>query len=186
MILISLSVGWMEWNARFLCVSFGLFGIAFSVAFFSNPNRNRICQAFIGFLIIWSAVSFPWLTSNGRPADLKAVFRDRKKLQFSERTEIRPIYNRVLQIRSSGGKTPWFLIAGENSWTLPFITLSNTDWRLTPQWSMIFDWETNNPGKPAYVLVLQRSYQNELSADLENVYPGSNVILKIPGSNLTQ
>jgi hypothetical protein len=182
MVLLSLSVGWMEWNARFLCVSFVLFGIAFSLALFSNPNRNRILQRVIGFLVIWSALSSPMLTQYERPADLYAVFRNRKKLQFSEWTELRPVYNRVLEMRSSAGKTPWFLIASENSWTLPFLALRDIDWRLTPQWSMIADWEKNNPGQPAYILALQRSYQNELPADLENVYPGGNLILKIPES----
>jgi hypothetical protein len=32
-------IAWMPWNARFLCLSFVLFGIAFSLATFSHPNR---------------------------------------------------------------------------------------------------------------------------------------------------
>jgi len=183
MVFLSSSVGWMEWNARFLCTSFVLFGLAFSVAFFSNPNRNRFIVALIGLLVIWSAISYPLLTQYERPADLSAVFHDRKKLQFSENLDLRKVYNRVRQIRSSAGKVPWFLLASENSWTLPFLTIPRMDWRLTPQWSMIGEWQKNNPQKPAYVLVLQRAYQNELPADLENSYPANTLILKIPASN---
>jgi hypothetical protein len=140
LVITSLSIAWMEWNARFLCLTFALLGIAVSLLIFANPNRNRMFQALIGFLVIWSALSFPLLTQYERPSDLSAAFRDRKKLQFSEFTDLRPVYNRVLQIKSNSPNIPWFLVAGENSWTLPFMTLRNFVWRSTPHWSTISDW----------------------------------------------
>jgi hypothetical protein len=185
LILISWGIAWMEWNARFLCLAFVLFGIAFSLAMFSNPTQNRKWQAMIGFLVIWSALSFPFLTFNAKPSDLSAVFFDREKLQFSEQPPLRAVYDRVLQLESSAPETYWFVVPGSpGSWTLPFLTLPRFTWRSSRDWSAIVDWEKRNPRKSAYILVIQRPYQNELSADIVNAYPELAVILKIPASAL--
>jgi hypothetical protein len=182
LIIISLSIGWQEWNARFLCLPFVLFGIAFAQATFADRSSNRALQALFGFLVIWSVLSFPLLAEYERPADLSEVFRSRKNLQFSERTILKAVYERVSQIHSGEPKTTWFLVADSNSWTLPFMTLRQFDWRSTPQWSTIADWQKENPGKSAYVLILDRPYRNELSADLVASFPGAGLILKIPRS----
>lgn len=180
LILIALSIAWMEWNARFLCLPFVLFGIAFAVATFSKPDRHRVFQAGTAFVVIWSAVSSPFLMYNERPADLWNVFHDRERLQFSECTAIRPVYDRVVQLGSAAPRTPWFLVPNENSWTLPFMARQGLGCRPTPQWSTIVDWRKKNPDEPAYVLVLDRPYQNELAAEVVNVYPEHALILQVP------
>jgi hypothetical protein len=90
------------------------------------------------------------------------------------------VYDRVLQIKSSAPGIPWFLIPGGETWTLPFLAIRHFDCRLAPERSTIGDWEKRNPGKSAYVLVLQGPYQNELSGDLLNAYANGELILKLP------
>jgi hypothetical protein len=180
--IVSLSIAWMEWNTRFLCLTFVLLGIAFSLFIFANPSRNRVFCALIEFLVIWSALSLPFLTKYEGPADLSAPFRNRRKLEFSEYSDLRTVYERVFLLKSNASNTPWFLVAGEDSWTLPFMTLGHFVWRSAPQWSEIAEWEKNNPGKAAYILALQRPDRSQLPADVVNVYPLVALILKIPAS----
>ncbi|HEY0791325.1 MAG TPA: hypothetical protein VGD78_09715, partial [Chthoniobacterales bacterium] len=176
----SSTIAWMEWNARFLCLPLVLFGVAFSVAVFSNPDRNRAFQAVIAFVVIWSAVSCPFLTFNDRPADLAGAVHHRERLQFSEYAPMQAVYDRVIRLKAGAPQTPWFLVADENSWTLPFLARSGLNVQPASQWSAILDWEKQNPAKPAYVLVLDRPDQNEVAADVIEVYPVPALILKVP------
>jgi hypothetical protein len=89
------------------------------------------------------------------------------------------VYEDVLRLRMNNSTAPWFLVAGENSWTLPFLT-PPMDWKLTPQWSQVVQ-ARSTLGDPneAFALVLDSQLPKDLPYEVLKSYPSSSFILKI-------
>jgi hypothetical protein len=78
-------------------------------------------------------------------------------------------------------KDTWFLVAGENSWTLPFLAQSKMDWKLTPQWDQIPQVQQSlAESKDAFALVLDTQFPQNLRSQVLKSYPPANFILRIP------
>jgi hypothetical protein len=176
--LISFIVGWMPWNARFLCLSFVLFGVAMAIILFGELRRAFWLRQFFGVLIIWSAFSLPFLCVDRTPNDLGRAFYAREELTFDQRPWDRQVYDDVVALRTKE-KGKWFLIAGENSYVLPFLELADEPWILTPRWEQIAN--LPDPGKavPLFVLVLNRRIPPTLPVEIVRQYLDDTYILRI-------
>ena len=176
--LISFMVGWMPWNARFLCLSFVLFAVAMSTIVFGELSRSFWLRQLFGVLIIWSAFTVPFLCVDRRPIDIARAFYDREDLMFDQRTYVRQVYDDVAALRREE-KGKWFLIAGGDSYILPFLTLKEVPWILTPRWEQIFN--STDPGGAAqsFVLALNRPFPASLPVEIVKQYADNTYILRI-------
>jgi hypothetical protein len=167
--LISFMVGWMPWNARFLCLSFVLFGVAMATIVFGESRRGFWLRQFFGVLIIWSAFTVPFLCVDRRPIDLARAFYAREDLTFDQRADARQVYDDVIALRRKE-KGRWFLIAGPNSYVLPFLALEEQSWILTPEWDQIFKFPDPGRAVPLFVLVLNRPIPASLPVEIVKQY----------------
>ena len=118
----SLIVGWMPWNSRFLCLSFVCSGLQCRQLFLAKLRRGFWWRQLFGVMIIWSAFSLPLLCADRRPIDLGRAFYDREELTFDQGPGSADLSRNVIDLRKSE-KERWFLVAGKNSYILPFLTL---------------------------------------------------------------
>jgi hypothetical protein len=174
----SLIVGWMPWNGRFLCLSFVLFGVAMSIIVFYELRRGFWLRQLFGVVIIWSAFTLPFLCADRRPIDLARAFYDREILAFDQSPNIRQVYDDVIALRRKEQGT-WFLIAGKNSPTLPFLGLREDPWILTPQWEQISKFPGLGRTGPSYVLALNMPVPPGLPVEIIKQYPDDTYILRV-------
>jgi hypothetical protein len=173
--LISFIVGWMPWNARFLCLSFVLFGVAMAIIVFGELKRAFWLRQFFGVLIIWSVFTLPFLCVDRTPSDLGRAFYAREDLTFDQRSWDRQVYDDVVALRTKE-KGKWFLIAGEDSYVLPFLGLADEPWILTPRWEQIANFPE---AVPLFVLVLNRRIPPTLPVEIVRQYVDDTYILRV-------
>jgi hypothetical protein len=175
--LISFTVGWMPWNARFLCLSFVLFGVAMAIIVFGQLSRAIWLRRVFGVLIIWSAFTVPFLCLDRRPIDLARAFYAREDLTFDQ-ADFRPIYDDVIALRETE-KGRWFLIASGSSYILPFLTLKEAPWILTPRWEQISNYPDPGRAEQLFVLVLNMPIPASLPVEIVKQYPDNSYILRV-------
>ncbi len=147
---------------------------------FESPNDRSWKQLTLGLIIIWSAISLPLHCGQRRPLDFWNAFFARSDLSLKQKWEMKQVYDDVLRLRMDNSDT-WFLVAGENSWTLPFLTQSRMDWKLTPQWGQISQVQQSlAESKDAFALVLDTQFPQNLRFQVLKSYPSANFILRIP------
>jgi len=66
------------------------------------------------------------------PFDLWRALFAREEVSLGQRPEMIPVCNDVLSLTADRADR-WFLVASENSWTLPFLDQAKMEWQLTPQ-----------------------------------------------------
>jgi hypothetical protein len=174
-----LTIAWMPWNARYLLPSFILFGLSLAILVFASSNDHSWKQVGLGLVVIWSAISLPLHCGQRRPLDLWNAFFARTELSLKQRSEMNQVYEDVLDLRAKNSDT-WFLVAGENSWTLPFLTISKMDWQLTPRWDQVLTaHEASAVPGDAFALVLNKQLPQNLPFEIVKTYPSSTFILRI-------
>ena len=174
----SLIVGWMPWNSRFLCLSFVLFGVAMSAIIFGEMRRGFWWRQLFGVMIIWSAFSLPLLCADRRPTDLARAFYAREELIFDQRPETRQIYHDVIDLRKrENGR--WFLIAGKNSYVLPFLSLEKKSWILAPRWELISKFSDKGRGDQSFALVLNTALPVGMPVEIVKQYGDNSYILRL-------
>jgi hypothetical protein len=174
------TIVWMPWNLRFLCLSFILFGLSLAILIFDERNDRSWKQVILGLVIIWSAISLPLHCGQRKPLDFWNAFFARADLSLKQKWDMKRVYDDVLRLRRDNSDT-WFLVAGENSWTLPFLAQSKMDWKLTPQWDQISQVQQSSAeSKDAFALVLDSQLPQNLPSQVLKSYPPANFILRIP------
>jgi hypothetical protein len=175
-----LTIAWMPWNLRYLSLSFILFGLSLAMLIFEPPNDRSWKQVTLGLIIIWSAISLPLHCGQRRPLDFWNAFFARTDLSLKQKWEMRQVYDDVLSLRMNN-KDTWFLVAGENSWTLPFLTQPRMDWQLTPRWSQVSKaLQALTESNDAFALVLDSQLPQNIPYEILKTYPHSIFILRIP------
>jgi hypothetical protein len=173
------TVAWMPWNARYLCLSFILFGLSLAILVFESPNDRSWKQIAVGLIIIWSAISLPLHCGQRRPLDFWNSFFARTELSLKQRSEMRKVYEDVANLRMNKTDT-WFLVAAENSWTLPFLNQPRMDWQLTPRWDQVLRArQALAQPNDAFALVLNSQLPQNLPFEIVRTYPSSTFILRI-------
>jgi hypothetical protein len=179
LVLNCLTIAWMPWNLRYFCPSFILFGLSLAIIVFGSPDDRSWKQIILGLIVIWSAISLPLHCGQRRPLDFWNAFFARTDLSVKQRWDMKRVYEDVLHFRTNNSTDSWFLVAGENSWTLPFLT-PPMDWKLTPQWGQVVN-ARSTLGEPneAFALVLDSQLPKNLPYEVLKSYPSSSFILKI-------
>src|SRR5271165_7187033 len=98
--LISFTIGWMPWNARFLCLSFVLFGVAMAIIVFGELSGGFWLRQFFGVLIIWSAFTVPLLCIDRKPIDIARAFYAREDLTFDQYPYVQQVYDDLIALRT--------------------------------------------------------------------------------------
>jgi hypothetical protein len=180
------TIAWMPWNLRYLCLSFILFGLGLVLLVFKSPDDRSWKQVTLGVIVVWSAISLPLHCGQRRPLDFWNACFAREDLSFRQRPAMKAVYDDVLRLRLSDTKR-WFLVAGENSCTLPFLTLTKMDWQLTPQWDLVSKArQALTEPDDAFVLVLDSELPQNISYEILKTYPSSIFILRIPSEAAKQ
>jgi len=173
------TIVWMPWNARYLCLSFVLFGVSLSLLIFEARNDRSWKEMTLGLTIIWSAISLPLHCGQRRPLDFWNAFVARADLSLKQKWEMKQIYDDVLNFRTK--KTDaWFLVAGENSWTLPFLSQPRMNWQLTPRWDQALIARQGLPASnDVFALVLDSQLPKNFPFEIVKAYPSSSFIVKL-------
>ena len=175
-----LTIVWMPWNLRFLCLTFILFGLSLAILIFESPSDRSCKQVTLGLIIIWSAISLPLHCGQRRPLDFWNAFFARMDLSLKQRWEMKQVYDDVIRLRMNDA-APWFLVAGENAWTLPFLAQPRMDWQLTPRWDEVSKaLPSFTEANDAFALVLDSQLPQNIPYEILKTYPSSTFILKIP------
>jgi 4-amino-4-deoxy-L-arabinose transferase-like glycosyltransferase len=179
---ISAGIAWMPWNARFLCISFILFGVTLAIFVFASPNERSWTQAGLGLIILWSVISVPLHCGQRRPLDFWNSFFARADLSFLQRWDLKRVYDDVLALRQTANASEkWFLVAGENSWTLPFLQMPGMNWEFTPKWNQVLPaTESAGESNEEYALVLDGQLPKNLPVNVVKSYPSGDYIVEIP------
>jgi hypothetical protein len=178
MLPVCFAVAWAPWNVRYFCLSFTLFGIVLALLAFGAPHHRSWLPLGLSVIIIWSAISLPLHCGQRRPLDLWNALFARAGVSLRQRPEMIPVYNDVLSLRTNRTER-WFLIASENSWTLPFLDQVSMEWELTPQWEQVKASLAQSAPTDSYALVLNSQLPQELPFEIVKKYPGSSFIVRI-------
>lgn len=117
--LVAYTVAWMPWNNRFLMASFCLLAVA--LVCLAWRLRWRWLQIALLCLSAGSAVAYPLISFNKRPADLIASVTHRQVQEFKERPSMLPVVAAVQKWRQDHPDGDVLLLAGSDSWALPFL-----------------------------------------------------------------
>ncbi|HMD42899.1 MAG TPA: glycosyltransferase family 39 protein [Candidatus Acidoferrum sp.] len=177
MLPVSIAIAWAPWNVRYFCLSFALFGISLALLVFSTPHDRSWLQLGLGVFILWSAISLPLHCAQRRPFDLWSALFAREDVSLGQRPEIIPVYNDVLKLRANRADQ-WFLVATENSWTLPFLQ-AKMEWQLTPQWEQVKARLPIGEQKDSYALILDTQLPQDLPIEIVKKYQHSTFIVRI-------
>jgi hypothetical protein len=135
-------------------------------------------QLGLGVIILWSAISLPLHCGQRRPLDLWNALFARADVSLRQRPEMIPVYKDVLSLRTNRTDR-WFLVASENSWTLPFLDQTNMKWELTPQWEQVKALLAQGKRANSYALVLNSQLPQDVPFEMVKKYPGSTSIVRI-------
>jgi hypothetical protein len=102
----------------------------------------------------------------------------REDFTFDERPNVRQVYDDVIALRRKE-KGKWFLVAGQESYVLPFLELKEGPWILTPQWEQLFKFSESGKAVPLFVLVLNRPIPASLPVEIEKQYADDTYILRL-------
>ena len=94
-------------------------------------------------------------------------------MSLRQRPEMIPVYRGRFNLRANRTDR-WFLVASENSWTLPFLDQPNMKWELTPQWDQVKALLVQGAPGDAYALVLNCQLPQDIPFEVMKKYPGSN------------
>jgi hypothetical protein len=178
MLPVCLAIAWAPWDVRYFCLSFTLFGIVLALVVFGAPYGRSWLQLGLAVIVLWSAISLPLHCGQRRPLDLWNSLFARVDVSLRQRPEMIPVYNDVLSLRTNRADR-WFLVASENSWTLPFLNQAKMDWELTPQWEQVRASLANGQSADSYALVLNSQLPQDLSCEIVKKYPLSTFIVRI-------
>jgi hypothetical protein len=168
----------MPWNARFLCLSFVMFGVAMAIVVFGELRRCFWLRQFFGVLIIWSAFTVPFLCIDRRPIDIARAFYALEDLTFDQNPYVQQVYDDVIALRrKENGR--WFLIATGNTYILPFLALQKEPWILTPRWEQIFKFLHSGKAVQSFVLVLSTPLPASLPVEMVKQYADNTYILRV-------
>ncbi|MBV9674476.1 MAG: glycosyltransferase family 39 protein [Verrucomicrobia bacterium] len=169
--LICWTVAWMPWNARFLVLTFSLFGVAAIIYTFAERSAcQKPAQRLFQVSILFSLALTPIISWDRRPMDLIRALSKREELTFSERPSLLPIYRELQLIAAEKHAPIVYLIAGSDSWVLEFLRIDHIDWRLVNTLPRRHEITAN--GRRVFVVVLDVSKPQQLtSADIEQVVP---------------
>ena len=147
------------------------------------PSMRCFCdrswlQLGFGMVILWSAISLPLHCGQRRPLDLWNALFARADVSLRQRPEMIPVYKDVLSLRTSRTDR-WFLVASENSWTLPFLDQANMKWELTPQWEQVKALLAQGEPADSYALILNSQLAQDVPFEIVKKYPGSTFIVRI-------
>ena len=164
------SVAWMQWNDRFLLVSFGVLTVALVCLVYGHLAGHGLVTGSVLLLSLYAAVAYPLVSYNKRPADLVACLADRTVEEFKERSSLQPAYDAAhsWQQAHPGGRL--YLVAGEDSWILPFLTFSRQ-----------FTWPVRSESLPA---VLGKSLRDPFPSALLVMDRGDFVATGLPLSEI--
>jgi 4-amino-4-deoxy-L-arabinose transferase-like glycosyltransferase len=137
-------IAWMPWNDRFLCGSFVAFGVATAMVVFSGRSKHKIITLSSGILVVIAAIRNPALCRERDWSAVKASISHRMDLTFDQHRIGKPVYQEVLQLHHRGFND-WFLVAGSDSWILPFLTIKGIRWTLAPGWNGVPVTKTETP-----------------------------------------
>jgi hypothetical protein len=171
-------IAWTPWNVRYFCLSFTLFGIVLALLVFSLPRTYSWLQLSLAVIIVWSAISLPLHSGQRRPIDLWNALFARETVSLGQRPEVIPVYNDVMTLRTNRADR-WFLVAAENSWTLPFLEQSKMEWKLAPRWEQVKAQLANGEPTDSYALILNRPLPQDLPVEVVQKYPLSTFIVRI-------
>jgi hypothetical protein len=172
-------IAWTPWNVRYFCFSFTLFGIVLALLGFGMPRNHPWLQLGLAVVILWSAISLPLHCGQRRPIDLWNALFARETVSLGQRPEVIPVYDDVLALRTNPADR-WFLLAAENSWTLPFLEQSKMKWELTPRWEQVKARRAEAEPTDSYVLILNRPLPQDLPFEVVKKYALSTFIVRIP------
>jgi hypothetical protein len=178
MLPVCFTIAWVPWDVRYFCLSFALFGIVLALLVFSVSCHRWWLQLTLGVVIVWSAISLPLHCAQRRPFDLWRALFAREDVSLGQRPEMIPVYNDVLSLRPDRADR-WFLIASENSWTLPFLDRAKLEWQLTPRWAQVQAQLAKGEPIDSYALVLNTQLPQDLPIEIVKKYPSSTFIVRI-------
>jgi hypothetical protein len=119
------SVAWMPWNDRFLLGPFAILAAASVCLVYRYFARSRIVLSALLVLSLYSAIVYPLVSINKRPCDLIVSLTDRRQQEFKERPSMLPVYEAARAWQKDHPQGRLYLLAGTDSWVLPFLTFSN-------------------------------------------------------------
>jgi hypothetical protein len=171
-------IAWMPWNTRFLCGSFIAFTVAGSIAFSRYSVKHPLIFRSTSVFIALAAIANPIQCRDRNPISIAKSITHRSEIAFDQRRVVLPVYYEVIELKNAGA-TKWSLVAGSDSWVLPFLEIPNIQWNSTPNWDQIqaSDSKCRSYGD-RYVLVLNRSLPDMKSYDLVKSFPDSTYILR--------
>jgi 4-amino-4-deoxy-L-arabinose transferase-like glycosyltransferase len=172
-------IAWTPWNVRYFCFSFTLFGIVLALLGFGSSRNHPWLQLSLAVAILWSAISLPLHSGQRRPLDLWNTLFARETVSLGQRPEVTPVYVDLLALRTNHADR-WFLVAGENSWTLPFLEQSKMGWEITPRWDQVKARLAESEPTDSYALILNRPLPQDLPIQVIKKYPLSTFIVRIP------
>jgi hypothetical protein len=172
------AIAWTPWDVRYFCLSFTLFGLVLTLLVFGGNYRRPWLQLFLGVIIVWSAISLPLHCAQRRPFDFWRDLFAREEVNLGQRPEIIPVYNDVLNLRTKNADR-WFLVASENSWTLPFLDRKGLQWELTPQWAQVKARLADGLPGDSYALILNGQLPQDLPVEIVKKYSSSTFIVRI-------
>jgi hypothetical protein len=172
-------IAWTPWNVRYFCFSFTLFGIVLALLGFGKTRKNPWLQLSLAIVVLWSAISLPLHSGQRRPIDLWNALFARETVSLGQRPEVIPVFDDVLAFRTNRADR-WFLVAAENSWTLPFLEQSKMEWELTPRWEQVKARLAEAGPTDSYALILNRPLPPDLPIEVVKKYPLSTFIVRIP------
>ena len=86
----------------------------------SRCDHRLVCN--LATAALWAAKTLRFMESPLCP----------RGVSLGQRPEMIPVCNDVLSLTADRADR-WFLVASENSWTLPFLDQAKMEWQLTPQ-----------------------------------------------------
>ena len=106
------------------------------------------------------------------------AFYAREEITFDQGPAVRQVFDDVTALRRNG-KESWFLLAGKNSYILPFLTLKEGPWTLTPEWEQISKFPNPEKAVQSYVLVLNTPIPAGLPVEIVKQYADNTYILRM-------
>jgi hypothetical protein len=184
------SVAWMPWNNRFLLLPFALLAVALVSLLYARCRRQRWAVVLLFVVSVYAAVAYPLASFNKRPSDLLAAITQRDQQMFKERASMYPVLSAVRAWADAHPSGTLHLLAGSDSWVLPFFYLPNlhVDIVSTPRVTRAI-FEAAKLGRTEALLVLNRSDFHDLGQPLRELHrfadePGTVLFEVLPSGSV--
>lgn len=122
------TVAWMPWNARFLLLPFLLCSCALTLRLLERQSQRWILSGWLA-LLLFTAFVPPFFSLNKGPESLWASIFKRRTMTMREHASVREMVDAVEAIgrdaspTAKPGRPVVWIVAGMNSWILPFLQL---------------------------------------------------------------